>query len=66
MRARAEKVGARFEVHSVAGAGTTIEIIVPRTALEAPDPGTRGIAESPAGPQREAPAAVVGGGTSAE
>jgi PAS domain S-box-containing protein len=35
MRARADKVGARFSVKSVPGEGTTIEVVVPNAALEA-------------------------------
>ena len=66
MRARAEKVGAAFEVRSVTGGGTTIEVIVPRAALDAPGPGDPAIAESQGGTQRDAPGAVVNGGGSAE
>ena len=35
MRARADKIGARFSVKSVPGEGTTIEVVVPNAALEA-------------------------------
>jgi PAS domain S-box-containing protein len=35
MRARADKIGARFRCVTVAGEGTTIEVIVPDAALEA-------------------------------
>ena len=47
MRARADKVGARFSVKSVPGEGTTIEVVVPNAALEAaevaPPPVARGL-----------------------
>jgi PAS domain S-box-containing protein len=35
MRARADKIGARFSVKSVPGEGTTIEVVVPEAAIEA-------------------------------
>ena len=35
MRARADKIGARFSVKSVPGEGTTIEVVVPNAALDA-------------------------------
>ena len=36
MRARADKIGARFSVRSVPGEGTTIEVVVPNAALALP------------------------------
>ena len=35
MRTRADKIGARFTVTSVAGQGTTIEVVVPQAAITA-------------------------------
>ena len=35
MRTRADKIGARFTVTSVAGQGTTIEVVVPQAAIAA-------------------------------
>ena len=35
MRTRADKIGARFSVKSVAGQGTTIEVVVPEAAIAA-------------------------------
>jgi PAS domain S-box-containing protein len=35
MRARADKIGARFSVHSVPAEGTTIEVVVPNAAITA-------------------------------
>jgi hypothetical protein len=35
MRARADKIDARFSVKSVPGEGTTIEVVVPNAALAA-------------------------------
>src|SRR4029079_2011085 len=35
MRTRADKIGARFTVTSVASQGTTIEVVVPQAALDA-------------------------------
>ena len=66
MRARAEKVGALFDCRSVAGGGTTVEVIVPRAALDTSDPASPGIARSQGGEQRDAPGLFVGGGPSAE
>ena len=38
MRARADKIGARFSVRSVPGEGTTVEVVVPNAALAAVEP----------------------------
>jgi signal transduction histidine kinase len=46
MRARAEKIGASFEVDSRSGQGTTIEVIVPDRAIAAAGAGAS--ADSPA------------------
>ena len=45
MRARADKIGARFTVRSVPGEGTRIEVIVPAAAIAA-----GGTAPVPTGP----------------
>ena len=46
MRARADRIGARFAVRSVVGEGTTIEVVVPEAAIAA-----AGTAPAGAGPQ---------------
>jgi hypothetical protein len=51
MRARADKIGARFTVRSVPGEGTRIEVIVPAAAIAAG--GTTPVPTGPA-PIRDA------------